>query len=85
MSVSAVLVGPPVAPANPPGGFYCGRIFIRRGGFHPAECPAGGPLIGHREPSAGGVISAFSQVMAVSARHHGPQGATCVCLQTPDE
>ena len=54
MSVSAVLAGRPSPRRTLRVGFYCGRIFIRRGGFHPAECPAGGPLIGHREPSAGG-------------------------------
>ena len=59
MSVSAVLAGRPSPRRTLRVGFYCGRIFIRRGGFHPAECPAGGPLIGHREPSAGGASVRF--------------------------
>jgi len=48
--------------------------------FTPCTRPGEGPMSRHRKPSVAGVIGALPQVMAVSARHHGTQSATCVCL-----
>ena len=65
--------------------FYCGRIFILDRGIHALGRVRWRPIEPPPQTIGGGIIGALSQVMTLSAGHHGVQTAGYVRLEAPDQ